>query len=162
MANPDANHYQHLINTGILMVESGRQQLSTIPPQNVPGAHYSLGLSGILAAVGYLMSGQVNESRDWFRQSAEDFLSAQGIYPDTVTAEKRALECALFCGDPGFQYETAQQIRSREAKRMPLEYPYAMFLKYCILGEDTEAAKYAEGTAAVNVYMVKKLGGYGT
>jgi hypothetical protein len=84
------------------------------------------------------------------------------LNPDTMVAEKRALECALFCGDAELQVATARQIPIRQTKRIPVEYPYAMFLKRSILGEQAEAAACAGQAAAVSVVTIKKQGGYGT
>ncbi len=162
MPGIDPSHYQYLIQIGTTMTDSTRKQWPSIPPERYPIAHFGQGLNGLCAGVGHLMLGHREEARSWFRQSADHFLHSEMLNPDTVVAEKRALECALFCKDEAFQVEIARQIPVRHTKRFPVEYPYAMFLKYSILGEQSEAATFADQAAVVNTATMKKRGGYGT
>jgi len=161
MAEMD-KQYQRLIDNGTFLMEGTKQNWKNIPPERYPIAYYGLGLDGTFVAVGHLMLGHIEQARSLFRQAAEDYLRSDLTNPDGVASEKRALECALFCGDRAFQVQAARKAPVRQTKRKPLEYPYAMFLKFSILCEESEAAAYASQAAAVNRATMKGKGGYGT
>lgn len=156
-----AEHYQFLIDTGCSSLNHIDGYLPTISPERIPGVRYSQGLSALSIAVGNLMLDQVEDARSWFRKSAAYFLEADR-QADTVTPEKRALECALFCSDREFRMAIARNIPPREGRIKPMEHSYMMFLKHTILNEHTEAFAYAEEALWLSRATVKKRGSYGT
>ncbi len=152
--------YQRLIDIGESMLKHTHDHWHEIPVERVPLARFGQGSDALFVAVGNLMLGQVKLARDWFAISGQFFL--EGSKPvDTVIAEKRALECALFSGDQAFQRKVARNISPRETRIKPAEHSYAMFLKYLILDEPAEAAAFVNGAAWLSRATMKKRGGYG-
>ena len=153
--------YQRLINLGQHLLNNTEENWQLIPAERIPFARMGQGMDGLFLAVGHLMLGDMVQARKWFRQCAEYFL--EGLKPaDTVLSEKRALECALLCGDREFQVHAAQQILPREQRVKPMEYPYVMVLKHAILGQQKDAASFVEDSAWLSRATLKKRGGYGT
>jgi hypothetical protein len=153
--------FQQLIEIGQSLLIGTEQHWDEIPVERIPTARFGQGLDSLFVAVGHLMLGDALQSRSWFRICAEFFMEADRS-PGTVTAEKRALECALFCGDRDFQVEVAGKILPREERIKPMEYPYMMILKYTILDQPAEAALFADNEAWLSRATMKKRGGYGT
>jgi hypothetical protein len=153
--------YQRLIEMGESMLKNTHEHWHEIPVERLPFARFGQGSDAIFVAVGHLMLGQVKQARDWFAISAQFFLEANRP-PDTVVSEKRALECALFCGDKEYRLRVAQKISPRETRLKPMEHSYAMFLKYTILNEPTEALAFVDEAAWLSGATMKKQGGYGT
>lgn len=153
--------YQRLIEIGESMLKSTDAHWQEIPAERIPIARFGQGTDAVFVAVGHLMLGQVKLARDWFAISAQFFLEA-GKPADTVISEKRALECALFYGDKEYRVKVAQKILPRPDGLKPAEYPYLMFLKHMILGEQTEASAFADEAAWLSRATLKKRGGYGT
>jgi len=143
------------------MLKSTDEHWSEIPVERIPVARFGQGLDGLFVAVGHLMLGQVDEARAWFCRSAGYLLEADRP-PGTVMAERRALECALFCGDREFRIQVAQKILPREERIKPMEHPYAMFLKYTILREEAKASSFTDERLWLSRATMKKRGGYGT
>ena len=158
-AGPD--HYQFLIDIGHSSLTHIDGYVNTLPPERIPGVRFSEGLNALGIAVGHLMLDQVEDARSWFRKTSEYFFEANRQY-DTVMAERRTLECALFCGDKGFRIQVAQKIQSREGQIKPMEHSYVMFLKHMILNEQTEAFAYADESMWLSRATMKKRGSYGT
>ncbi|MGB8980362.1 MAG: Imm49 family immunity protein [Anaerolineales bacterium] len=161
MKTATTDDYQRLIDLGQSMLKSTDEHWHEIPVERLPVARFGQGLDGLFVAVGHLMLGQVQRSRDWFAISAQFFLEASKP-PDTVVSEKRALECALFCADREFRLKVARKITPRPEQVKPLEHSYAMFLKYTILDQPAEAALCAQEAAWPSSATMKKRGGYGT
>jgi hypothetical protein len=153
--------YQRLIEIGESMLKSTDEHWNEIPIERIPVARFGQGLDGLFVAVGHLMLGQLKPARDWFAISAQFFLEASKP-PDTVVSEKRALECALFCADREYRLKVAQKIQPRQEPIKPMEYSYAMFLKYTILGQAVEASAFVQESAWLSPATLKKGGGYGT
>ena len=128
------------------MLKNTHERWHEIPVERIPFARFGQGSDALFVAVGRLMLGQADQARDWFAISAQFFL--EGSKPaDTVISEKRALECALFSGDKEYRLRVAQKISPRETRIKPMEYSYAMFLKYTILDEPNEALAFADEAA---------------
>jgi len=143
------------------MLKNTHERWHEIPVERIPFARFGQGSDALFVAVGRLMLGQADQARDWFAISAQFFL--EGSKPaDTVISEKRALECALFSGDKEYRLRVAQKISPRETRIKPMEYSYAMFLKYTILDEPNEALAFADEAAWLSRATMKKRGGYGT
>ena len=143
------------------MLKNTHERWHEIPVERIPFARFGQGSDALFVAVGRLMLGQLDQARDWFAISAQFFL--EGSKPaDTVISEKRALECALFSGDKEYRLRVAQKISSRESRIKPVEYSYAMFLKYTILDHPNEALAFADEAAWLSRATMKKRGGYGT
>ena len=153
--------YERLIQIGQRMLKGAEEQLPQLPADRIPIVRFGQGLDGIFVAVGHLMLGQVEDARCWFRQSAEYFLGANRQY-DTVFAERRALECALFCGDKEFRVQVAQRTLPREGRIKPMEHSYMMFLKHMILNEQNDALAFSHASVWLSRATMKKRGGYGT
>lgn len=161
METATVEDYQRLIDIGESMLKNTHQHWSEIPIERIPFARFGQGSDALFVAVGNLMLGQVKQARDWFAISGQFFL--EGSRPaDTVIAEKRALECALFSGDKDFQKKVAQKISPRETRIKLMEHSYAMFLKYMILNEPGEAHAFVDEAAWLSRATMKKRGGYGT
>lgn len=153
--------YQRLIVMGEHMLKNTHEHWHEIPVERLPFARFGQGSDAVFVAVGHLMLGQVKQARDWFAIAGQFFLEANRP-PDTVISEKRALECALFSGDKDFRMRVAQNISARETRVKPMEHAYAMFLKYTILHEQTEALAFADEASWLSRATMKKRGGYGT
>jgi len=153
--------YQRLIDLGQSMLKGTDEHWSEIPSERFPVARFGQGLDGLFVAVGHLMLGNLDQSRAWFRRSAEYLLEADR-QSGTVIAERRALECALFCGDREFRIQVAQKILPREGRVKPMEHSYTMFLKYMILNDLTEASAFVDEALWLSRATMKKRGGYGT
>lgn len=153
--------YQRLIDIGESMLKHTHERWHEIPVERLPVARFGQGSDALFVAVGHLMLGEVKEARDWFAIAGQFFLEASKP-PDSVVSEKRALECALFSGDRGFQKKVARQIPPREERVKPVEYPYVMFLKHTILNEQRQAPAFVDDTAWLSRVTMKKRGGYGT
>lgn len=153
--------YQRLIEIGESLLKSTDEHWHEIPVERMPIARFGQGTDAVFVAVGHLMLGRVSQARDWFAIAAQFFLEANKP-ADTVIAEKRALECALFCGDREYLLKVAAKIAPRQEPVKPVEYPYAMFLKHMILDEPAEAATFANESAWLSQATLKKRGGYGT
>lgn len=153
--------YQRLIQIGESSLKNIDEHWPEVPVERIPIARFGQGLDALFVAVGNLMLGQVRQARDWFAISAQFFLEADKP-ADTVISEKRALECALFCGDKDYRLKVAQKILLRAGRIKPLEYSYVMFLKYTILGQEAEASAFAQESAWLSRATMKKRGGYGT
>jgi hypothetical protein len=152
--------YQRLIDLGESRLKDIHERWHEIPAERLPFARFGQGSDAVFVAVGHLMLGQLKLARDWFAISAQFFL--EGSKPaDTVISEKRALECALFSGDKEYRLRVAQKIPPRETRIKPMEYSYAMFLKYTILGKQNEASAFADEAAWLSRATMKKRGGYG-
>lgn len=152
---------RRLIEIGESTLKSTDEHWHEIPVERLPLARFGQGLNGLFVAVGYLMLNDVRKARDWFAITAQFFLEANR-QADTVIAEKRALECALFSGDNEYRLRVAQKIAARTTRVKPMEYPYAMFLKYMILQQHAEAAAFADKAAWLSPATMKKRGGYGS
>lgn len=153
--------YQRLIDIGESMLQNTHEHWHEIPVERIPLARFGQGSDALFVAVGNLMLGQVQQARDWFAISGQFFL--EGSKPiDTIIAEKRALECALFSGDQDFQKKVARKISPRETRIKPAEHSYAMFLKYMILNAPAEASAFLDEAAWLSRATMKKRGGYGT
>ncbi|HSL42700.1 MAG TPA: Imm49 family immunity protein [Anaerolineales bacterium] len=153
--------YQRLIDIGQSMLKNTHERWHEIPVERLPVARFGQGSDALFVAVGHLMLGESKQARDWFAIAGQFFLEASKP-PDSVTSEKRALECALFSGDREFQEKVARQILPREGSVKPVEYPYVMFLKHEILNEQIEVPAFVDDTAWLSRLTMKKRGGYGT
>ncbi len=153
--------YQRWIDAGTSLAAMSEKQLGEVPPDRIPVVHASIGSVGLMAAIGYLMQGNVTEARSWFRKTAENNLKSASYQSDTVMPEMECLEAATLCGDRDSRVEMAQGIPVRPPRERPHEYPYEMFLKYTILGQQDEAICFADEAAAKNPSLMKKRGGYG-
>ncbi len=160
MPQVDASHNQFLIDTFIRMVDASQKQLLTVPPERIPIVHYGIGTDGVCVAVGYLMQGNLEEARAWFKKSAENF--CEYSVDDNVGSEMRALECATLCGDRDFRAWVADKIKPRSGRHLPLAYPYVMFVKFTIQGDEEKTTRFAQEMAAVNPDTLKKRGWYGS
>jgi hypothetical protein len=156
-----SDDYRRLIDIGESTLKNTDEHWHEIPVERLPLARFGQGLNGLFVAVGYLMLNDVRKARAWFAITAQFFLEAYR-QADTVIAEKRALECALFSGDREYRLRVARRIAPREARIKPAEYPYVMFLKHTILNEPVEASVFVEKIAWLSGATMKKRGGYGT
>jgi hypothetical protein len=152
--------YRRLIDIGESTLKSIHEHWHEIPVERLPLVRLDQGSNALFVAVGNLMLGQVKQAQDWFAITGQFFL--EGSKPaDTVVAEKRALECALFSGDQDFPKKVAEKVSPREPRLQPVEYPYAMFLKYTILNQLTEAATFVDESAWLSRVSMKERGDYG-
>ena len=152
--------YQRWAEVGLLMVNTTKQQWPSLAPDRHRVASYGIGINARSMAVGLLMLGRLAEARAAFRECAEGFVRGANPEGDNVSAQMWGLEAAMLTGDQAFWRQTAEAMPDMTARKKPAEHPYAMFLKYAMLGKD--ASPWADELLAVNPATLSKRGGYGT